>query len=497
MSSLVSRLTPGRLIIFIAFIAVFVIALLPALDPDTFWHLRAGQWQVEHRAILKTDYFSTTQYGTNWLNAYWISQIVLYGIYAILGPTGLSLYTALVATAGMAVVYKTCHGDDLTNAVALLFGAFTGQIFWSARPHIHSFLLTAVVYYLLWLYHHQREDHLWWIPGIMVLWANLHPGFAQGFILLALAMVAEGARWLEGRIAWRRAGAGNEADTLPTVKPVLRLTIIGLVSAAALLVNPFGLSLILHPFRTVAMESIQTAIVEWQSPDFHQPQVLPGLFLLLATVAALGLSRQRITWPDLAYLGGTLYLALTAVRNMPLFAIAATPILASHLYGWLTEMGYRLNWQRPPNRMQTALNAALLAAVLVGATAYVYRILDTPFVQSVERNNYPVAAMQYVAENDWSGPLFNDYGWGGWLIWNWPDYPVFVDGRTDLYDYAGLLVVYQTIANARPGWEEELDQYGIRLVVIPPSVPLAGALERNEAWEQVYADGVAVVFARR
>ena len=95
------------------------------------------------------------------------------------------------------------------------------------------------------------------------------------------------------------------------------------------------------------------------------------------------------------------------------------------------------------------------------------------------------------------GPMFNSYDWGGYLMWTlYPDYPVFVDGRTDLYDDA-FLRDYLKVAWARPGWPDVLDRYGVNFIFIESDSVLATVLATDTAWTRVYADDRAVVFQRQ
>src|SRR5574341_1353346 len=100
-------LTLGRLV------AVIAMVLRPPLDTGPYWHRRAGQWQVEHREILGVDVFSQTRTGEAWVNVHWAGQIILYAFYAALGAPGLSLFTAIFATNGIAFIYAACPGDPI------------------------------------------------------------------------------------------------------------------------------------------------------------------------------------------------------------------------------------------------------------------------------------------------------------------------------------------------------------------------------------------------
>jgi hypothetical protein len=109
----------------------------------------------------------------------------------------------------------------------------------------------------------------------------------------------------------------------------------------------------------------------------------------------------------------------------------------------------------------------------------------------------PVGAAEYIRRTQPPGPLFNSYGWGGYLAWTlYPAYPVYIDGRTDLYGDA-LVRQYLQIVAAQAEPQAALDREGIRLVVIETESPLAAELRRAPAWRQGYADSLASVFERR
>jgi hypothetical protein len=492
MRSVLRWLTLGRLMVLIAFIGILIMAARPPLDTDTYWHLRAGEWQVQHRALLDVDQFSHTRTGAEWVNAYWLAQVIMFGLYAALGDAGLALFTGILALGGMAFVYRQLEGDNLLRSAVLILAALTASIFWSARPQMFSFFLSCVVLYLLWLYQKRGVDRLWLIPPIFVVWGNLHPGFAIGFILLVLAMIGEGARWLVDGII-------NPVEPVerPTLRPVFRIAVIGLISAVAVSINPYGPKLLLHPFRTVGINTLQTYIEEWSSPNFHQPKAWPFLWMVLGLFAAAGLSRRRLDWRDAIMTSGTAYSGFLAWRNVPTFAVAAAPVLSEHLHAWLTEIGYRLDWNRAPrNAMLAAANWLLLIAVIGGAVFQLRTVLDADHIEATRRAIYPAAAVDFMQREHVPTPVYNASNWGGFLMWQARDYPVYVDGRTDLYDDA-FLNEYVRAFQGRPGWEDVLDSGGINTVLITPISPLAQLLDQDEGWEKVYGDEVAVIYVRR
>ncbi|MBC7809838.1 MAG: hypothetical protein H7175_01755, partial [Burkholderiales bacterium] len=358
--------------------------------------------------------------------------------------------------------------------------AITAAVFWSPRPQMFSFVLSAVVLYVLWRYRNGRG--LWLIVPIMVLWGNLHAGYSIGFILLAGAIAGEALNTLtgvEGAVGWRGVG---------------KLILVTAVSAVALLVNPYGADILRVPFETVNIGALQAFIVEWQSPDFHNRQMWPFAAFVLAVLGAAGASQRRFNWTDFLLVAGTAFLSFYAARNIATFAVVATPILTQHLDALLTERGWTFHPVKFVSPRMGLLNAALvviigLAALLQVVGGSLPRITRAEYSRSL-----PVLAAEYINAERPAGPMFNSYNWGGYLMFTLPDYPVFVDGRTDLY--GDFLNVYYNTTNGGDGWRETLDEYGINLVVVEAGGGLARNLRVDTGWRLAYEDDLAAVFVR-
>jgi hypothetical protein len=268
------------------------------------------------------------------------------------------------------------------------------------------------------------------------------------------------------------------------------------VSAAAISLNPYGPQMLLYPFRTVGIGVLRDFIQEWASPNFHMAQTWPFIWLLLGDLVMIGLSNRRLDWRDAIMVSGTAYSALLAGRNIATFALVAGPVLSDHAEAWLVELGYRLNWNRVPRGVaMIAANWLLLILVIIGAGVKVYVAADPEAIAEARRELLPIDAVAYLEQSQPPGPLFNSYNWGGYLIWAARDFPVFVDGRTDLYD-DDLLRVYVSTYFVQSGWEANLNDAGINTVLVESSSPLIQVLGLTSEWDQRYADEIATVYVR-
>jgi hypothetical protein len=498
--SFAQPLTIQRLATWILFILLFVIAVRVPVDTDTWWHLRSGEATLEDGAILQEDIFSHTRNGEEWVNHSWGAQIFLYGAYKLTGGDGatddsgvigLALFTALLALAGMLIIYRMCAGNVYSRMFVLVIGATTAAVFWSARPQMFSFLLSTVILYILYLYKYKKIDRLWWIPLLMVAWVNLHGGFAIGFIFLFGFIAGETVGIL------LRSGDEN----LLSWSDLRQIALVTAISILALSLNPYGPRMMIYPFETAGIQVLNAFIQEWGSPDFKQPSTWPFLVLLLSIIVFAGRSAHRVAWSDLALVTGTAFLALWASRNIAVFAVAATPMLSRLLDAWLTERGWQITPTKKISPRMARLNWVLLLLVLIGAFGQVVNTLSDETVDEAQAELLPVKVAAFLNEEQPEGPMFNDYNWGGYFIFTVRDLPVFVDGRTDLYGDEFLIDYFRSILGGED-WREPLEEYDIQLIVINYNGALASLLRQdvaseNPEWRIIYEEeDEAIVFER-
>lgn len=490
------KLTIQRLTLAILFILLFAMAVRVPTDTDTWWHIRSGEYILDHTQIPTTDPFSHTRQGEDWIDHSWGSQVVIYGAYELFGGgvapgdsgnIGLALYMATLATVGMAFVYLMGEGNVYVRAFCVVLGAAAAAVFWSLRPQMFSFMLGGLVLYLLHLYKREDIDRLWLIPPIIVLWVNLHGGFAIGFILLFGSIAGE----LSGNLFNRD---DDRVIGWPRLKKMILVTAVSIPLVA---LNPYGVQMLGYPFRTVGIGVLQDFIQEWSSPDFHQPQNWPFAMLLLGVLATAGLSSRRIDWTDLALVGGTAIMALMSGRNIAVFALVATPVLNRHLNAWLTDRGWQIRLRRTVSRPVLITNWLLLLMVLAGGLVKIAAALNEETVRTAQEQFFPVEVAAYLRESPPPGAMFNSYNWGGYLMFAAPDVPVYVDGRTDLYDDE-FLRQYLEIVFLQDDWEAALDAQDIGFVAIEADSVLAAMLRsQSDRWdERLFDEERSAVFVR-
>lgn len=472
----VTLLRPHRLFAILLFIGLFAMAARNVLDPDIWWHLKTGEWIVQHRAVPHTDPFSYTRAGQPWIAQEWLFELSIYGLFRLTGYGGLTLTFATIVSAAFLLMYLRCQSTSAIAAALTVWGALATAVVWGVRPQILSLLLFS-----LWLWILERSEKnpklLWWTLPLTLLWVNVHAGFILGPVFLALFIAGESME--------RYSSSGFVQRRLPW----LLLALLGNLALVPL--NPNGFSILWYPFQTLRSNAMQSYISEWASPNFHGVDYRAFLFLILATFAALAFSRRKVRLRDILLLLVSTAAALSSVRMIPLFVLVAVPLLAR------TAASDRFKQSRPSATNATSpsvlANAGIVFLLAAFAGVHTFQVIQRQ--PRAEATAFPVAAVAYLQQHPPSGPVFNEYSWGGYLIFRlYPNMRVFIDGRADLYgdDLLQFINAYYLQKN----WQQVLLAQKVTTVIVPPDCPLASALREMPEWSLSYQDSVAAIFSR-
>ena len=490
-----NTLSTHHIMSFVILALIFVVAAQPVTDTDFWWHLRTGQYIVDTKTIPHTDIFSTVRFGSEWVTHEWLAEVLTYLLFRAWSFGGLIIVFSLIITAAYWIAYRQCRrrtGHVYFAGFALLLGAFASMPTWGVRPHVFSLLFASIFISFLDRYSRREEmPSIWWLAPLMILWVNLHAGFALGIALIVITL----AGLMLNRLLLRDESIAGDWQRLRSLCWVL-IVCVGLVS-----LNPNFTRMYSYPFETLTSRAMMQYIQEWRSPNFYDPRFQALALLMLSTFSALAVSSKRVRPSELLMLVVTAWATLRSARNVPYFALVAMPLLAEHSWNWVT--GYRLSkWLNVPEKPRRAEgpsfkvvpNAFLGILVLILVVLGVRRAAARQ--HSVEVEDFPAAAVNFIQSQRPLQPIFNEYDWGGYLIWRlYPDYRVYIDGRADVFGDQ-ILEEFLHAHDGKPGWREFLDSHGIRTVLVKPDVPLASLLRLDSDWHKVFEDKRAAIFVR-
>jgi hypothetical protein len=448
----------------LAMAAIFGVVLFAPpvlLDGDTYWHLAAGDWMIDHRRVLTVDVFSHTYAGRPWLSHEWLAEVAMALSVRLGGWSGLLILCGLAAAGTVGVVGSRLRQFLSPVAVLVVLVLVAGLMAPSllTRPHLIALpLLAAWTVELLRARDAGGAPRLF-MPLLMLLWANLHASYALGIavmVLLALEALVEGRR-----------------DPWPVIRAWAP---VGLLSLAAATLTPHGPSGLLYPFQTSAMTTLN-AITEWRPADFAKPG--PFEFALLATLFVCLRSGVRIPMLRLVLLLLLLHMGLQHARHQIVLAVVAPLILAPALAAaWGRE---RVAEVRSP--------AVLLAFAVVALAAARY---VKPVVRGDDAAT-PATALAHLPPGLAERPVFNAYRFGGYLIHR--DVRPFIDGRADMYGDA-FFTAYLKAREGGPALDRTLARYKVDWTLLEAGEPLIREMDAKPGWRRIWSDRYAVVHIR-
>lgn len=472
----------------------------PLWDIDLWWHLATGKYIATHQELLRNDPFDFTTSGAinperrMLLNYCWLAQVIFYKVYQIGGLLGLvALRVTILATIPL-MTFLFCIKRRIPWHYAVPFVTLGGWLtlnFTGERPQLFSFLFAAILVLLLEATGFARKDSKQTrhnlvaaalIPLLMLIWANIHPGYILGTVLLALYLAGESAKLFFLNFAWDRRRFYRIAGLLA----------IGILFT---LLNPNGMVpyLALIGFEGTHMQQISS---EYLSPLTLLLQrtnpLYPFWTYLLLAILVLGVRCKAIDLTHWLIVGFLLAISVQSFRYVPFFVLGTAPFLAGQA---------ALAGARRTSRICRGI-AISLVVLTVASTIRTERgnwahLRREPF----DTSRFPEQAASFILADKPAGRIFNHFNWGGYLIWKlWPDYQVFIDGRTLSHE---AFDEYTRILWDEVEGKKLLDRNDVNIVVIPGVHYLTGELYalaeylyRDPQWHLVYADDTALVLLR-
>jgi len=453
------------------------------LDLDIWWHLKVGDWIVQHRAVPHNGLFSWTAADRPWVAYSWGYEVLMSRAYAWFGLLGIGLYGTLL-TLGVAYslywMLRRLSGRfwlacllAVTSCSAFLFNLMP-------RPVFFSMMLFCVTLTLVMEAHRTgRVELLCWLPLIFLLWANLHIQFIYGLFLVGLLMTVNVAQRLAERFGFAPAWL------LPPKLPVAMVAAVLAACLIATCIGPNSYHLYQVIFGYARSKTAYLMIMELQPLTFRAYSHYVQLLLTAAAFFVVG--RQSKVDPfKLALLAIASAVAFRTMRDAWFICIPAAACIADSLSD---ETGHEAK--------ETWLeNVGVAAVVALGLLLFAGRTdFSTHGLDRAISGFLPVDAANYLRRNPAPGPLYNTLDWGGFLIWYMADYPVAIDGRTDLYGDE-LAERFFSTANGAPSYVNDpyLNQAGV--VILQKSNNLVSFLAADPRFQLVHEDGLAAVFVR-
>jgi hypothetical protein len=450
------------------------------VDPDLWWHLKVGENILATHRWPTVDPYSFTAGGQPWLAYEWLGDVFFAAVARIAGLQGLQALLIILSAAIMLALYgyatlrsRNSKAGFVVAALMLILAALNFNL----RPQMLGYLFLILTLVALERFRRGQSAALWFLPPLFLIWINTHGSWEIGLGTLLFY-------WLCG-LKEMRFGDIEMHAWKPEER--MRLSLVFLLCLAVIPVTPYGTRLAAYPFDVASSLPLNmTQIDEWQPMPLNSFGPRLFLALVLSTIALQIAFRFKWRMEDVVLFCGATAMALIHRRFVLVFVPFFVPVFASMLARWVP----RYHREKDPY----VLNAALMA-IMLGAMIHYF-----PSRSQVEDNvsaHFPVNAVNYLKDHPASGPMFNSYGFGGYLVYSRGDeHKVFIDGRGELYEHAGIFADYLHITLVKPGLLGVLRNYGIKECLVGREDPIAVFLSALPEWRQIYADPVSVIFIR-
>ena len=476
---------------------VCVLSLRLITDFDLGFHLRGGQWMLQHRSFHHLDVFTYTVNQHEYIAMYWLFQIILYVVYAISGYAGLSLLTAFFIVAAFLLLLlrmRRLRVPPAWTAALLLACAFAMEVRFALRPEIMTWIYLLLMLFVLDGYNEGRHRQLFWLPVIQLFWTNSHGLFILGWFVVTAYFVSG---WVHKRKADRTLLAWSACALL------------------ASFINPYYLKGIGFPFylltRLQTSSVFKDFITEFKSPWSVRPTANAPFFpsapiylyyaAVITSAAGLALTFKKRRLHEFLLWAGFGYLSSTAIRNVPLFIIVAAQIIAVSARDLTDSLRpkFKVLKDRIPNAVLPSaftVLALLLALRVVTDAYYVADRRKIEFKLGLDRYAQGCGASDFILRHRLDTRILNDLNRGGWFIWALKQ-PVYIDGRLEVIQ-EGLFREY--LASFEPGGLAVLiDKYQPQIIAFDylPSIEWHYQLRQLPGWRLIYWDESSAIWARK
>lgn len=505
-------LTAGNIFLLLGILLIFFISFSPPTDPDLGWHLQDGNYLIHNNfQVAHHDIFSYTMPDFPLIMHEWVTDIWMFFLYNHFGLLPLSVIFALITTLAFIAASFGVPARREYKIIAAILATIASIPVIGVRPQMLNLLALAIVIYMIFRFRKDPASRIiFWLPPFFILWVNMHGGFAVGLFFVGLFLAVELGKHFSVFLLKRIAGFKRQkfgfrhikqastflVDSLrQSVLPAYSLFRLGgvlVVSGLATLVNPYGWHVYIEVFTTIFDKYTKSIINEWLPVTPANPMSHEFLIYLALLVILLLFSWRKNDYTYLLIAGVFLWLGFTSWRHMPLFLIVSTPLwvgIVESLVGKELLVVASRKW---------LLALMLIAVILVARQQAKDVVPKTLSIDKMAEGNYPLGAVRWLKANPIEGRMFNEYNWGGFLIWQYPEKQVFLDGRMPSWkigDYRAFEEFNNTMQFGKD-WDKTMDKWNINFALIYNNIPNQ-IMFKQLGWEVAYGDGLSLVMKRK
>ncbi|MEZ6115556.1 MAG: hypothetical protein R3C28_03145 [Pirellulaceae bacterium] len=417
-----------------AAVAWCMIPLSPSTVDSDFWgHVQYGRDTLRF-GVPETSTYNYTAIGYPWINHENLAEITFALCVDNLGAGSVLWLKAAMAMLVLGLMLWNAKRNDQEQPVdflvligTLILCAISLSFYWGMRPQFFSFTLFAV---MIWLcetaFHPWRSlfvtpDHdsgceptiefrwassrslrlLLLVPVVLWIWANSHGGFLAGLFVFGAILAG---RMFESIVWLRRLD----------IRLLSFLAGIGVVSALATLVNPYGIELHLWLFRSLGVP--RPEILEWHPTNLWSADAWKIWTIIGVSATGFLLFEQKRDWIKIAVMSLVLYQTLQHQRHLPFLVILFGMWTPTYVTNAFRQLGWSVPLSLIPEKKQARLARTLGFAGAFLAVVFTFKALPRFQGVWVDRTVYPVSALEYMQQHDIYGKVVVSAEWAQYVL---------------------------------------------------------------------------------
>lgn len=456
-------------------LACFLVFFSPIGDPDFWWHLRLGNDMLSGHGIPHNELYSWSMYGRPFVDFYWLSEIIIANLLRLFSHIGLSAFFAFLAST---VLFLRLYGIEKRfgwrSFIVMMVFAFAFVTVTGVRPVTFSWFFFVLLLLLIERINTLSYGKVFFSSLMLfIVWVNMHDGFVLPVLYVGLLVFIHGLFYF---FYWLKQPWAPKP--IYTIQSLGKLCMIILTAGIALFLTPYGLAYV----QTIIHEGLsvhnKTHIDEWQSLLFaHQLGLL--YFTISLITAGLAGYQKRLSTQQAILLFMMFVIGASGTVHAPFFLLLIMPVLLQ----CLTTIPF-------PKQQAVFFKTYAFAVLTTASISFCFLRWQNGGLGLPQNALFPYRAVQAAKQLPPMGKMYNEYAWGGYLIYTLPEYPVFIDGRMASWKQgdAGIIEDLVKIDGLSPGFDKLLDKYKPDWFFIRTDRPLTQWLKRQPEYTVAYED---------
>lgn len=516
------------------FIIIFCTSIVApkTLQNDTFYTVKVGEYIAQNGiGNLNQDPFSWIELPYTF--PHWLYDLGMYGIHQLGGWTAIYLSTIILTSVLGISIYFTSNKISKNaplSAIITFIAMYLMRPYVAARAQLVTFTLMILSIYLIEKYLEKAKKR--YAIGLILmslLIVNLHMAVWPFFFVIFLPYIAEyilsldiftidliikfkiylvkvfskentdekikelQAKIKHNEINRKKARENPYKIRITRNDNMKKLILVMIICMFMGLITPTGLS---TPYTYLAKTMVGNTV---KVINEHLPLDLPSnqefVAFFVAFIVVLTFIDIKIDFKHLCYYLGILYLALNSRRQVSMFLVICTPILAK-LIGEIFER-YAPELQEKTIKLVNNFYckvALTTVFIVVGIQGIKEKMNESYYYPQ----DYPIYATNWIKENlDYKNiKLFNEYNYGSYLVYS--GIPVMIDSRADLYspefntktknvsDGNDIFMDVQNIATGKDDYKKIFENYGVTHVITYSDSRVSKKLKSNSDYKKIY-----------